>query len=198
MGWQIIHRDDVGLAHHHGAFDAVAQLPYIARPGVVVEDHPGFGFNGLDAFSVFLGELFYEGNHEQRNIFLALAKRWDMDVHHVETVVQIFPELTVLDGRFELPIGSGNHPYIHLDRFFAPDTLEGFVLQYPQQLDLHVLVDLSDFVEKDRPQMSELEASPFAGHRTGEGSPFMTEKFTFQKRFGEGGAVHLNQRLVSA
>ena len=198
MGWKIVDGYDVGLAHHHGALYAVAQLPHIAGPGVIVQDHSRLGLDRLDVLAVFPRKLADEGGHEQRDILLALAQRRNVDVHHIEPVVQILPELPLFDCGLELPVGGRDDPGIHFDGFLSPHPFEGLVLQHAQQLDLYVLADLTDLVQEDRAHVGQLEASPLAGHRSGERPPFVAEQLAFQKGFGEGGAVHLDQRLVLA
>ena len=117
-------------------------------------------------------------------------------MHHVEAVEQVLPEPPLKDLLLQIPVGGSNDPHVHLQGLLSTDPLKALVLQHPQNLYLHVLVDLPNLVQKDCPPICQLEAPPLSCGRPGEGSLLVAEQLTFQQALGQGGTVHLNEGLV--
>ena len=113
-----------------------------------------------------------------------------MDRQDVQSVEEIFSEAMVGDLLLQVPIRGGDQPYVHLDRLGASDALEFMLLQHPQQLDLRISGQVSDFVEEKRALVSQLEASDATDHRAGERATFVAEKLTFYKRLRDRAAVY--------
>ena len=65
----------------------------------------------------------------------AMQRRED-DGEHVQAVVEILAEAPFLDFVLEIAIRGGNDANVDLDVRHAADTLEGLLLEEPQQLGL--------------------------------------------------------------
>src|SRR4029453_1450243 len=87
---------------------------------------------------------------------------------HVQAVEEIGPEFSSRYFLLQHPIGRGDDAYVDLHRAAASDRFELLLLQYAQQLDLHVQRQLADFVEEDRAPVGQLEAADAALERTSE------------------------------
>src|SRR5208283_4951854 len=108
------------------------------------------------------------------------------------------PESTLADLLLEVLISRGHYSYVHFDRILSTDSLEFPFLEYSQDLDLHVLVDLADFVEEERPLIRQLEAASLPSLGPGKGTFLVPEQFTFQEAFRQGGTVYFHERTVAS
>ena len=83
-----------------------------------------------------------------------------------------------------------------MDGLLAADTVEFLLLQGPQQLHLHVLIHLADFIEEDRALVRKLELAELALHSAGKGTLLVTKKLRFQQCGGNRSAVHADEGSV--
>ena len=72
-------------------------------------------------------------------------------------------------------MGGGNDAHIHLNVFLAANTLDDFVLQHAQQLDLGARADVANLIQKDCALVGLFESPKTAGSRAGEGAGFVSE-----------------------
>ena len=71
------------------------------------------------------------------------------------------------------------------------------LLKKAKKLDLELLRELSDLVEKQRASMRHFAAA-HATHRTGKGSRLGSKQLTLEQFLGKGRAVHDHERFVRA
>jgi hypothetical protein len=81
-------------------------------------------------------ELRHEVLDEQRNVLAPLAERRQRDLEDVQPVEEILAERALGNHPLQRRVGGGNDPHVHLDRLVATQTLEGALLQRPQQFAL--------------------------------------------------------------
>src|SRR5437868_4696297 len=110
------------------------------------------------------------------NILLAFAQRRQRDHHYAEAIKKIFPKLLFLDGPFEVAVSGSDEPHIHLDRFFAAQTLEAFLLQHAQKLRLSAWIEIANLVQEKRAAMGLLKTTDAPGVGPREGAPLMAEE----------------------
>src|SRR5205085_4698480 len=90
-----------------GAFQAVAQLTHVARPSVSF--HPATGLRRqverrpFEASAVNLKKMV----DQFRDVFRALAQRWDVERDDVEPIKEISAEATLAHLLLQITIGSG-------------------------------------------------------------------------------------------
>ena len=53
--------------------------------------------------------------YEQPDILGALAQRWQVDRNHVQSIVEVFAKVALLDGLLEIAIRSGDDSGIDCD-----------------------------------------------------------------------------------
>ena len=86
-----------------------------------------------------------------------------LDRHDVQPVEQVLPEPSLGDLGFEILVGGGEHPHVHLDRLRAADAGDDAFLEHPQQLGLRGKRHVADFVEEERAAVGLLELAGAVG-----------------------------------
>jgi hypothetical protein len=135
--------------------------------------------------------------HEQGNVFFAIAKRWDVDWNHVQSIEQILAELSVGDQSRQVAVGGGNDSHVHLDRVRVADALELALLQHPQQFHLQGGAHRAHFVEEERPFVRLLEASLAVADGTRERAAHVAEQLRFEQRFRDRAAIERDEPVHS-
>src|SRR6516162_4376588 len=140
-----------------------------------------FGRNPRDGASRFSGILLDEIRCQQRNIFTPVAERRQSYRDHVETIEQILPEGSALDGVLNVSIRSRNEADINLNRARSAHAFEFALLQNSQQFRLQRRRQFTDFVEKNRAAVGDLDLSFFLRNGSGERTLLVAEKLAFQQ-----------------
>ena len=195
---QIAFLDEPALGDDRRAFDDVAQLTHVAGPRVRLERRHRRRIDRRDRPAVPRVELVDEHLNEQRQVVLALTQRRQRDLEDVEPVVEVFPQLAVLDGHRRVLVRRGDDADVHRLFVFAADAPERALLQDPQQLHLRGRRHLGDLVEEQRAVVGELETALAAFDGAGERAFLVTEQFALEQGVGNGGAVDRDVRRVGA
>src|SRR5258707_10999970 len=82
-----------------------------------------------------------------------------MDGKDVEPVEQVLPECPRFNRCAQVAVRSGDDSYIHGNRLAASHPLEGSLLEYSQQRDLCLEREFTDFIQKKRSAVGQLEAA---------------------------------------
>ena len=172
--------------HHHG-LDQVPELADVAGPGSLDQPLHRLGRDAAEGAVVRPGQLADEPADQQRDVLPPLAQRREVDVEHVEPVVQVVPERRPGRPPRERPVGGGDDAHVHLDRLGAADPEEGPALQHAQQLGLRGRRDLADLVEEDGAGVGQLEPAqpPLGG--AGEGALLVAEQLALEQGLGQRG-----------
>src|SRR5690348_1878031 len=97
--------------------------------------------------------------------------------------------MTVLDGLREILVGGGDHADVDGDRLLAPDSLDDSRLEHAEQLGLRFAAEVSDFVQKERAPVRQLEAAQTAVGGAGERATLVAEHLRFHQVFWKGRTV---------
>src|SRR5678815_1593739 len=185
-------------AQDHGTLDNVAQLADIARPVIVLEHFHRRRFHGRHTLVVARVELGDERLDQQRQVFLPLAERRQLDGEDVQPVEEIFAQLAALHGLNRHHVGRGEHTDVNGLLVAAAKAAERPLLQHAQQLHLRRRRHLGDLVQEERAAVRQLEA-PFAAiGGAGERPLLVAEDFALEQRFRNRGAIDRHERLVRA
>ena len=114
----------------------------------------------------------------------------------VETIKEILAEPVGVDQGLEVLVRGGDQSDIDLDCACSADRFEGPCLENPQQLDLGLQGDISNFVKEQGAAVGQFETSYAVAMGTGECSFDVSEQFTFQQAGAEGGAVYPHKRAI--
>ncbi|MDT4845116.1 hypothetical protein FQZ97_790940 [compost metagenome] len=186
----------VGMHDRH-ALDKVGQLTHVARPVMPAQRHDR---RRVEANGTALLVLHARDQlvHQQRYIFDTLAQRRHFDGEHIQAVIQIFAEAALLDHPFQVLVGRRDDSHIGALRLVATDTLEGALLQYAQQLDLHRQWHIANFIEEQGTAVGQLEAPGAAGDGAGKRALLMAEQLAFQQLGGNRATVDRHERRFAA
>src|SRR5262249_33603578 len=87
---------------------------------------------------VIAHELPVEVRDQQWDVLRALAKRRNSNLHDVQAVVQVRTKSSAVDLLSQITVRRRQHPNLQGDRMGASQSLDGALLESPQQLGLHV------------------------------------------------------------
>ncbi len=133
-----------------------------------------------------------------RDVFGALAQRRDVQLDHVQPVVQILPEGLGSDGIDQIAIGCGDDADV--DPRFRPvgsDALNLTGLEESEEKPLHSRRGFADLVHEHRSAVRLFEDTGAIAKRAGETSSYVTEELGLEQRLGQRGAVHRDERILS-
>src|SRR5580698_9026938 len=105
--------------------------------------------DAADAFSSLLGIALDEELDQHQNVIFTFSKRWRFDGEYVQAIVEVFAEPSVRYGGSQVPMRGSNDADVDVDRLRPPDSLELPLLQDPQECDLRVGRNVTDFIQED-------------------------------------------------
>ena len=73
-----------------------------------------------------------------------------MDVHHIQSIEQVFAEQALGNPLAQILVGRGYESHVHAGRGDASDALYLTLLHGAKELDLHLERYLADLVQKER------------------------------------------------
>ncbi len=190
---------DVGAgSEDDSAFDHIFELSDVAGPSVLFEDLDGFFFEVQEGLSVFLGVFVEKVLSKQRDIVGAFAQRGDMDLDHVESVVEVFTETALFDFLAEVFVGCGDQADIDRSGECAAEPLYASVLEDAQQLDLYARNDLADLIEEKGSAVGQLKSTGLCVVCARERAFFVAEEFAIKEGFRKGRTVEGNKLLMAS
>jgi hypothetical protein len=110
---------------------------------------------------------------ESRKVLAPFTQRRHLNGDHIDTIIEIFPESTLPDGLFQVPIGGRNQAHIDLYREVAADPFKSPLLKRSSLTWVKALSHLSRVLP---PEFS------FRVRKAPVKAPFMPEQFAFQQR----------------
>ncbi len=97
----------------------------------------------------------------------------------------------------KVAVSRSNHPHIDLDRVGASESFKFLLLYRAQQFRLQFQGDVSDFIEKERAPIRQLESPLFLHQGAGERTPLVSEEFALQQASRNRCAIDLHQIVVA-
>ena len=117
---------------------------------------------------------------------------------HVQPVKQVLAKTALRDPPGQIAVGGRDHADIRENGTGAAQAFEGFFLQQPQQLELHIEGQIADFVEIHRAAVRLLDPADALLIRTEKGAGLVAEELAFQRLLGHVGALDPDEGLVPA
>ena len=81
--------------HDHRTLDRVLELAHVARPPIIHDPRPRIVREAGDLLSILLCITREELVRQQLHVAESLTQRWQIDLDHRKTIVEIFTQLTV-------------------------------------------------------------------------------------------------------
>ena len=135
---------------------------------------------------------------QRDDVFPAVPQRRQLQIDHVEPVVQVFAEGAVGDRLFEVAMGGGDDPDIHLDGFLAAHPLEFVVLEHLQEFGLEAHIHIADFIEQDGAAVGRFKHADLLLERAREGAALVSEQLAFDEFGRQRGAVQFQKNFAGA
>ena len=172
-------------------------MPDITGPRLFLQPGDGVGSGGGTQLEL-AGEAPEEILHEVGNILEPVAQRGQMNDEGTEAVEEVLAKPLLAHGLFEVAMRGGDDADIHGKGFLAAHPLNAPFLKHPQEFGLRERAQVPDLVEEQRAAVRLLETPDPPRFRTGERAPFMAEQFAFEQHFGDGRAIHGDERFIGA
>ena len=190
--------DRLALRQHHCPLDRILELAHVARPRIGQKRSKRALTEAGNGQIVRFGVLAKEVLRQQGDVAPACSQGGNVQLNHVEPVVQVLPKTSLLDHFHKVAVGGHHHADVYRDRLVAANPLELAFLQKPQQFDLKRQRDLADLVKKQRTARRLFEAplTPTVG--TGKGATLVPEQLGLEQRLRQGSTVEPHKRAVLA
>src|SRR6185312_14379625 len=117
-----------------------------------------------------------------------------MNRKHVQSVKQIFPELSPLHHQFQITIRGRDDSEVHTHVAISADRHHSSILQHPEELDLHITAQLSNLVQEEHAPLCRTHQSFSIPICTRKGSSAVTEQLAFNQTRAECSAVNWHER----
>src|SRR6187402_23805 len=181
----------------HDALDEIAQFTHVAGPLVLLENF-NCVIRNLHAWATVLTtELVEELLHEGRNIFATIAQWRNEERDDVETIEEIFAEVSSCDLFFEVLVGRGDQAHVDVHGIGSADRKEALLIERTQHLGLRLQAHIAYFVEKERTSIRAFKGAALLLRSSGNRSVAIAEEFAFDKVFRNRSAVELNKHTLS-
>ena len=111
-------------------------------------------------------------------------------------MVQVFSEISFFNGLTQVLVRGRHQSNVDGDLLITADRPDFPFLQGAQELDLHFVSQVSDFVEEDSSALCRYEGADFIVDGSGERTFYMTEEFRSSQIFGNSAAIDSHKRSV--
>src|SRR5258706_14847594 len=106
----------------------------------------------------------------------SLAKGGNANGNYVEPIVEIFAEVSVLDGFFQIAVRRCQNPDIHPDQFLSTHAVKLMILQYLEKFRLQPHIHVADLIQQDRATFGQLKQSELKLIGSCKSPTFVAEK----------------------
>src|SRR5215469_8065788 len=131
--------------------------------------------------------------HQQRNVFLALPQRRQVNCDDIQAIEKILTELAFAHQLSQIDVGGGDDPYVNLQLLHAAQVHELAILQHPQNLALGVQAHCTDFVQEQSAPVGDLKQPLLGGDGAGERALDVPKERRFQQVRWHRSSVHRNK-----
>ena len=129
------------------ALDGILKFAHVAWPIVGHQTSQGF-LRQFARRAIRISKLFEECIGEERDIALSFAQRRNLDLHDVQTEIEILPKCPVANRGFKIAVCRRDDARPQRHARCGPDRLDLMLLQRAKQFGLQVHGHVADFVEK--------------------------------------------------
>ena len=183
-GGQVLGRDQLAGRDDDRALHRVAQLAHVARPRVAHDQVARRVVEPDHRLALAMREVDGEALGQRELVVAALAQRRQVQVEHVQPVVQVLAQRARALRLLEVAVRRRDHAHVDVDLLAAADAAEIPLLERAQELGLQERRHLPDLVEEDGPAVGQLERAQPGCDRAREGPLLVAEQLGFQQVSG--------------
>ena len=129
FGRQMIRPDYTFRRQSENVFYYIFKFAYISQIIQVHQDFHGFRGDAGNLLVLKFIKLMNKMIYQQGYIFFSFAKRRDVDLYDVYSIIQILSEFSLLDQPFDIFIGGRDNPGLRSFRLDAAQRLEYVILK---------------------------------------------------------------------
>jgi hypothetical protein len=133
---------------------------------------------------------------EQGDVLASPAQGRQIELHHLDAVVEVPAEGAVPHLSREIAVGRGDHAHVGLLGAGCPERLVLPLLKHAQQPDLQGLAYLANLVEEQGPAARQGEATGLVLRGPREGAGLVPEQLRFEQGVGQRPAVDGHEGTV--
>jgi hypothetical protein len=149
--------DIITILQYQDLLDYMLELPDIAGPGIGHHHVHGLLGESINLIIALMAVFVKKILHEQGDIFRALTKRWDMDGHDINAIIEIIAKGASLNGLGQVVIGGGKNANIQLLSFLAAYSPELPLLDHPEELGLGLQREVAYLIKEKGPLVCQLK-----------------------------------------
>src|SRR5262245_59182029 len=195
---EIVDVDDVARRHDQQALDGVLQFADVSLPARLLHELERGRREPLRAAVVLAAEDVHEVTDERGDVLAPVAQRRDADGDDAQAEVEVLPEGPLLDLRVEILVRGCDDADVDLDGARGSQALHFPFLQHAEHLGLRLGGHIPDFIQENSPPVGLLELADLLLGGARERALLVPEELRLDQRFGNRGAVHLDERLPAA
>jgi len=190
--------DRAGQLHARQAFDAVLELPHVARPVVGEQPLHRAGREHRARQLVGLGVAFAKGFQQELDVVAALTQGRHLHGNHAQAVQQVFAKTPVLGCCRQVGIGGGDEAHVGLAQSHLAEAAVLLFLNEAQQLHLARHGQRVDLVDEQGAVLRFGDQTFARLPRAGIGAPDVAEQLVFEELARHATTIHGNEVVCRA
>src|SRR6185369_9508117 len=157
--FKVILANNIPFGQDYCPFDRVFQLADIPREWVVFKQGKRIRFNAANLLPDLFGVFSQKVGGKKRNVPFALPQWRQFNRNDIQTEIEILPERSFRDHRFQVQIGGSHQMDIDVNRLSTADRGDLPLLQNPQKFCLSGETEVGHFVQEQGSVVRNLEKS---------------------------------------
>src|SRR5215470_9392162 len=189
--------DEPAFGENSRPFQNISQFAHVARPVVVNQRLSGLKGDAGGWHTEAASNVSDKGVREGQNVAGTVSQGRNLQLEHVEAIVQVFAKTAAFHSLAQIAVGCGNYAYISVQNAIAAKPLKFTVLQQAQELGLGSKSHLANFIQKQDATSGLLDLSGFGFESSGKSAGFEAEKLGFQEMLRQRRAIHSDKWTIA-
>src|SRR5579884_300757 len=142
-------------------------------------------------------EVAEQSLRNQRDVFSSVAERRELNMEHVQTVIEILSQFAPSHGHLGNLVGGGYDAHIHLQLGFRTQPADASILEHAQKLGLGEGLHFTDFIQQQGPALSQFKTARPPLGRASESALLVPEQLAFHQGFRQSRAIDRDKRALA-
>ena len=132
------------------------------------------------------------------DVFLSLPQRRNIHFHHIQSVIKVGPEFSLVTQFLQIGFGGGDNTYVHVNDLVAAKPLNPLLLKNPEQFYLQRHGHTFQLIQEQGSPMSVFYLANTSFVSTCEGTGLVPEQLAFDQILGYSAAIDRNKIVAAA
>src|SRR6185369_2306591 len=194
--FKVILANNISFCQDYCPFNRVFQLANIPWKRIVFKQGKRIRFNAADLLPDLFGVFSQKVGCKKRNVPFALPQWGQFNRDDIQTEIEILPERSFRDHRFQVQIGGSHQMDINVNRLSTADRGDLPLLQNPQEFCLSGETEVGDFVQEQGSAVRNLEKSHLRLDSSGKRSLDMAKQFTLKQILGKRSTINSDKGMI--